>query len=65
MLGARRRDCCSSASSPLSWTNAKPDDPVHTAFAISFPASKSGKAATYTVNNVYSDEYGADYEPEA
>jgi len=39
-------------------------DPVYTAFAISFPASKSGKAVTYTVNNIYSDEFGMDYEPE-
>ena len=40
-------------------------DPVYTAFAISFPASRSGKVATYTVNNVYSDDYGADHESEA
>ena len=40
--------------------NRKPEDPIYTAFAISFPASKSGQAVTYTVNNVYSDEYGGD-----
>lgn len=39
--------------------------PIYTAFAISFPASKSGKAVTYTVNNIYSDEFGMDYEPES
>jgi hypothetical protein len=40
-------------------------DPIYTAFAISFPASDSGKAVTYTVNNVYSDEYGGIDEPDA
>jgi hypothetical protein len=43
----------------------KKEDPFYTAFAISFPASDSGKTVTYKVNNVYSDEYGGDYEPEA
>ena len=45
--------------------NRQPGDPAYLAFAISFPASKSGKAVTYTVNNIYSDEFGIDYEPEA
>jgi hypothetical protein len=43
----------------------QPGDPVFVAFAISFPASKSGAAVTYAVNNVYSDEFGMDYEPDA
>jgi len=43
----------------------KLDDPIYTAFAISFPASRSGAAVTYTVNNVYSDEYGGINEPDA
>ncbi len=43
----------------------EPGDPVYVAFAISFPASQSGAAVTYAVNNVYSEEYGIDYEPEA
>lgn len=42
----------------------KMDDPFYTAFAISFPRSDSGKTVTYKVNNVYSDEFGGDYEPE-
>ena len=45
--------------------NLKAGDPVYTAFAISFPASRSGTAVTYTVNNVYSDEYGGVNEPDA
>ena len=40
-------------------------DPIYTAYAISFPASDSGKAVTYTVNNVYSDEYGGANESDA
>ena len=40
------------------------DDPIYTAFAISFPASHSGKAVTYTVNNVYSDAFGGLDEPD-
>jgi len=43
----------------------KAGDPVYTAFAISFPASRLGTAVTYTVNNVYSDEYGGINEPDA
>ena len=43
----------------------KAEDPIYTAFAISFPASKSGQAVTYTVNNVYSDEFGGINEPDA
>jgi len=43
----------------------KAADPIYTAFAISFPASKSGKAVTYTVNNVYSDDYGGINEADA
>jgi len=45
--------------------NRKGEEPIYTAFAISFPASHSGTAITYTVNNVYSDEYGGINEPEA
>ena len=41
------------------------EDPIYTAFAISFPASNSGQAVTYTVNNVYSDEYGGIDESDA
>ncbi len=40
-------------------------EPVYTAFAISFPASHSGKTVTYKVNNVYSDDYGGDNESDA
>jgi hypothetical protein len=43
----------------------KAGDPIYTAFAISFPASHSGTAVTYTVNNVYSDDYGGINEPDA
>ena len=43
----------------------KSEDPIYTALAISFPASASGNAVTYTVNNVYSDEYGGLNEPDA
>lgn len=43
----------------------KPGETVYTAFALSFPASRSGTAVTYTVNNVYSDEYGGINEPDA
>jgi hypothetical protein len=43
----------------------KPGDTVYTAFAISFPASDSGQAVTYTVNNVYSDTYGGINEADA
>jgi hypothetical protein len=46
-------------------TTRKPEDAIYTAFAISFPASNSGQAVTYTVNNVYSDEYGGINEPDA
>ena len=37
-----RRDCCWSAPIAPDLTSRKPDDPVYTAFAISFPASRSG-----------------------
>ena len=48
------------------WNEApKAGDPVYTAFAISFPASRSGTAVAYTVNNVYSDEYGGTNESDA
>ena len=40
-------------------------DPFFSAFAISFPKSESGRTVTYTVNNVYTDDYGGDHEPEA
>jgi len=43
----------------------KEGDPFYTAFAISFPASDSGRTVNYKVNNVYSDEFGGDYEPKA
>jgi hypothetical protein len=43
----------------------KADDAFFTAFAISFPASDSGKTVTYKVNNVYSDEAGGAYDPES
>jgi hypothetical protein len=43
----------------------KAGDPIYTSFAVSFPASVSGQAVTYTVNNVYSDEYGGINEPDA
>jgi hypothetical protein len=44
--------------------NRKEGDTIYTAFAISFPASNSGKAVTYTVNNVYSDDFGGINESE-
>jgi hypothetical protein len=46
-------------------TNRKADDPIYTAFAISFPASRSGTAVTYTVNNVYSNDFGGINDPDA
>jgi hypothetical protein len=45
--------------------NKEDGEPIYTAFAISFPASHSGTAVTYTVNNVYSDDFGGINEPEA
>ncbi len=38
---------------------------VYMAFAIGFPAPRSGKAVTYTVNNDYCEEHGGSIEPDA
>lgn len=45
--------------------NRKPEDPTYLAFAVSFPASLSGKAVTYTVNNIYSNDFGGIDESDA
>jgi hypothetical protein len=60
-----RSGCCLANRTIFSGKKGDAEDAAPFLKKSRFPASNSGTAVTYTVNNVYSDEYGGINEPEA